>query len=159
MIYKKRTLIMASIFSTALLLGACGDNNDDKDENVLKSDVVEPNPEEKSGEAISEPETDYGFQEFTLTIDTPDNQKSVIVEYKVDSSSAVYKNMHTAVNTEGDGAAETLDPVFKELNLKKDMNTEEVVQQITAAFEVDEYTAFNLDVQYDDGETMNYTVN
>lgn len=158
MIYKKRTLIITSILSTTLLLGACN-NNDDNDENVMKSDVVEPNPMDESAKVVSDPETDYGFQEFTLNVDTPDNEDSVIVDYKLDASSAMYKNMHTAINTEGDGAAETLDPIFKEMNVTKDMNTEEVVEQVTKAFEVEEFTAFNLDIQFDDGETKNYSVN
>ncbi|WP_169358728.1 MULTISPECIES: YusW family protein [unclassified Psychrobacillus] len=159
MINKKRALIITSILSTTFLLGACNDNNDENDENVLKSDVVEPNPVDDSAQVVTNPETDYGFQEFTLIIDTPDNEDAVIVEYKLDSSSAVYKNMHTAVNAEGEGAAETLDPIFKDLNLTKEMNTEDVVEEVSKAFEVEDFTAFNLDIQYDDGETKNYAVN
>lgn len=156
----KYKLLSTTLLTSALILGACGgNNNNESDENVPKSTVVDPEQENTVEDTFKEenPENNFRFTSFDLHIDTPDNSDAVVAQYKEDSEESVYFNMHTASNSQGDAANALLQPIFKELQPLKAMSDKEVIQKVASAFEVDEYTKFDLKIDFVDGETKNYT--
>lgn len=160
MINTKYKILSTTFLTTALILGACGgNNNDESDENVPKSTVVNPEEESTVDETFKDenPENEYGFTNFNLHIDTSDNPDAVVAQYNAESEEAVYFNMHTASNSQGDAAKALLQPIFIELQPKKAMSDEEVIQRVASVFEIDEYTKFDLKIKYDNGETITYT--
>ena len=156
----KYKLLSTTLLTSALILGACGgNNNNESDENVPKSTLVDPEQENTVEDTFKEenPENNFGFTSFDLHIDTPDNSDAVVAQYKEDSEESVYFNMHTASNSQGEAANALLQPIFKELQPLKAMSDEEVIQRVTSAFEVEEYTKLVLKIEYEDGETKTYT--
>lgn len=155
----KYKILTTTILTFALILGACGgNNNDESDENVPNSTVVNPEEESTVDETFKEenPEKKYGFVNFDLHIDTPDNVDAVVAQYTGKKEEALYFNMHTANNSQGEAANALLQPILGELQPMQDMSDEEVIQRVASAFEVDEYTNFDLSIEYEDGETKTY---
>lgn len=156
----KYKILSATLLTSALVLGACGgNNNDEPEENVPNGTVVNPEEDSTVDETLTDenPENEYGFTNFDLHIDTPDNSDAVVAQYNVETEEAVYINMHAASSLKGDAAYALLQPIFVELQPMKDMSDEEVIQRVASAFEVDEYTKFDLKIEYEDGETKTYT--
>ena len=127
----------------------------------LRESAYEPEQEETVDESLTseKPELEFGFRYFKLHIDTPNNEESVIAEYYGDSAitDAIYKNMHAAADVQGDAAYTLLKQVFAELQLTQDTSKEEVINQVTQAFDATDYTNFELEIEYEDGETKNHT--
>lgn len=152
-------LLSTTLLTSALILGACGGNNDETEENVPNGTIVNPEEDNTVDETFTEenPENEFGFINFDLHIDTPDNADAVVAQYNVESEEALYINMHVASNVQGDAAYELLEPIFTELQPMKAMSDEEVIQRVVSAFEVEEYTKLDLEIEYEDGETKTYT--
>ena len=160
MTYIHKTMLISTILSGTLLLSACNndDNNDEAEENVLKTDVITPNKEDqKSAEDASE--SNFSFNEFYLSVGTEENEEAITVEYKGDSSLVVYKNMQQGVNTEGEEALDILEPIFNELQLTPDMEEEEAIKKVKESFDIQEERSMDLEVQYSEGETKTYRQN
>src|SRR4051794_38462224 len=142
MITTNRKILSSTLLTSALILGACGDNNDEAEENGPNGTVVHPEEDNKVDETFTDenPENEYGFTNFDLHIDIPDNEDAVVAQYNVESEKAIYINMHDATNLQGDPAYALLEPIFIEMQPMKAMSDEEVIQRVASAFEVDEYT-------------------
>ncbi|MFJ8064678.1 YusW family protein [Psychrobacillus sp. NPDC096426] len=156
---KKHMILAATLLSSAMLVAACG-NNDETVENVSTGAAYEPEQEEVVDDSLTSenPELEFGFRYFNLHIDTPNNKESVIAEYYGDSAitETIYKNMHAAVDLQGDAAFTLLQQVFADLQLTQDTSKEEVITQVTNAFDATDYTNFDLEIEYEDGETKSY---
>lgn len=158
---KKYIMLTSSLLSITLLLGACGTNKNEPKEDVPKGEVGDPTQDGTVSKPLIDGslENEFGFRHFNLQIDTPENENSVIAQYNVYSSKAVYKNLNASSNLEGDPAYALLQPTFLELKLTKDMSSEEVIERVITAFDVNEYTNFNLEIEYKDGEKKIYSNN
>ncbi|QUG40315.1 YusW family protein [Psychrobacillus sp. INOP01] len=139
---KKYPLLSSAIISSALLLGACGDK-----EEVTKT------PDKDTAQS------EFGFQSFELDIDTADQKDAIDASFDIDISEteAEYVNQLESINLTGDDAYAELEPIFKDLALTKDMSKEEVIEKVTQAFGVEEYTEFELEVEFSDGDTQEFT--
>lgn len=157
--YKKHTLLATTLLSSAMLFAACG-NNDETDEHVPTGNAYEPEQEEAVDDSLTSetPELEFGFRYFKLHIDTPNNEESVIAEYYGDSAitEVIYKNMQEAVDLQGDAAFTLLEQVFEDLHLTQDTSKEEVIKQVTESFNATDYTNFELEIEFEDGETKSY---
>lgn len=157
---KKHITLATILLSSTMLIAACG-NNDEPEENVPNGTAFEEEQNETVDESLTpeSPESEFGFRFLNLHISTPDNEDAIIAEYYGNSSraEAVYKNMHAAADVQGDAAYTLLEQVFTDLQLTQDMSKEEVIERVTMAFDATEYTNFDLEIEYEDGETKTYS--
>ena len=156
-------VLTTTLLTSALLLGACGDKNDETKENELNENEVQKQ-EEKTAEqdtAVETPEEEpkeLGFESFNLHIDTSDAKDAVVAQYSEQANDSLYTNEQDSASIEGEEANELLKSVLGELQLTKDMGDEDVIQRVTLAFGVEEYTNFNLEILYDgEKEAKTYT--
>lgn len=138
---KKFPLLSSALISSVLLLGACGD----------KEEVTEA-PDKDAAQS------EFGFQSFELDVDTADQKDAIDASFDIDISEteAEYVNQLESINLTGDDAYAELEPIFKELGLTKDMSKDEVIEKVTQAFGVEEYTEFELEVEFSDGDTQEF---
>lgn len=129
------------MLATALVLGACGGK-----------DKVKDAPSEE------EAESEFGFRSFDLKVDTPDHKEAIEASFDIDISEteAEYVNRIEPKKLKGDKAYKELEPIFKELGLTKDMDKDEVIEKVSKAFEVEDYTEFSLEVEFPDGDEKEY---
>lgn len=138
---KKYVAYGSVLLSTALVLGACGDNE-----------------EVKEGPTADQAETEFGFRSFDLDIDTADQKDAIEASFDVDVSEteAEYLNKLETLNLSGDEAYKELEPIFKDLALTKDMNKEEILEKVAKAFGVEAYKEIELEVEFSDGDTQEF---
>ena len=157
---KKHITLATILLSSTMFIAACG-NNDEPEENVPNGTAFEEEQNETVDESLTpeSPESEFGFRFLNLHISTPDNEDAIIAEYYGNSSraEAVYKNMHAAADVQGDAAYTLLEQVFTDLQLTQDMSKEEVIERVTMAFDATDYTNFDLEIEYEDGETKTYS--
>lgn len=139
---KKYPLLGSAIMSSFLLLAACGDKEE-----------VSDAPDKDTAQS------EFGFQSFDLDVDTADQKDAIDASFDIDVSEteAEYVNQFESKNLSGNEAYAELEPIFKELSLTKDMSKEEVIEKVTKAFGVDEYTEFELEIEFSDGDTQEFT--
>lgn len=139
---KKYPLLGSAIMSSFLLLAACGDKEE-----------VSDAPDKDTAQS------EFGFQSFELDVDTADQKDAIDASFDIDVSEteAEYVNQLESKNLSGNEAYAELEPIFKELSLTKDMSKEEVIEKVTEAFGVDEYTEFELEIEFSDGDTQEFT--
>lgn len=138
---KKYSIYGSILLVVALLLGACGDAN-----KVEGSSTPE------------EAETDLGFTSFELEVDTVDHKGAIEAYLEMNGSKieAEYVNRIEPQKLKGDKAYDELKPLLKDLGLTKEMTKDEVIENVSKAFEVEDYTKFDLEVEYSDGEEKEY---
>jgi hypothetical protein len=159
----KFKVLTSTYLTSALLLGACGDNNDEVEENELNETEVQKQEETaKEDTTVETPEEpkEVAFQSFNLHIDTADAKDAVVAQYTAEPKDSLYTNEKDSAHIEGEEANELLKSVLGELQLNKDMADEDVIQRVTLAFGVEEYTNLKLEIAYDDEkEVKTYTDN
>lgn len=157
---KKHITLATTLLSSVMLIAACG-NNDEPEENGPNGTAFEEEQDEAVDESLTpeNPEIEFGFRNLNLHISTPDNKDAIIVEYygNLYRADAIYKNMHVAADVQGNAAYMMLEDVFTDLHLTQDMSKEEVIDRVTMAFDATDYTNFDLEIEYEDGETKTYT--
>lgn len=141
MISTKGKLLSSVFLSSALLLGACGD----------KEEVNDPPTTEAA-------ESEFGFTSFDLDIDTAEQRDAVEASFEVETNGveAEYVNSLDSQKLQGDEAYEFLKPIFTDLALTNDMNKEEVMEKVLTAFGITDYTEFDLEILYEDGQEVEY---
>jgi len=159
----KFKVLTTTFLTSALLLGACGDNNDEKEENELNETEVQKQEEVTTEEdtvvetPVEEPK-EVTFESFNLHIDTADTNDAVVAQYSKEPQNALYSNELDDANIKGEEANELLQSVLGELQLNKDMADEDVIQRVTLAFGIEDYKALNLEIFYNgDKEAKIYT--
>lgn len=139
---KKYSLIGSTLLTTALLLGACGDKEEVND-----------------APSNSDMQNEFGFQSFDLDIDTANQKDAIDASFDMDVSEteAEYENKLASKKLTGDEAYAELEPIFKDLALTKDMSKEEVIEKVSKAFGVEDYTEFDLEVEFSDGDDQEFS--
>lgn len=72
---------------------------------------------------------------------------------------AEYVNSLDSQKLHGDEAYEFLKPIFTDLALTNDMTKEEVIEKVNTAFGISDYTEFDLEILYEDGQEIEYKDN
>lgn len=139
---KKHSIFGSALLSTALLLGACGDNEE-------VTDTVD----------TSQAQNEFGFQAFDLDIDTAEHNDAIDASFDIDVSEteAEYENKLESKNLTGNEAYAELEPIFKDLALTKDMSKEDVIAKVSKAFGAENYTEFELEVEFSDGDNQEFS--
>lgn len=130
------------LLSIVLLLTACGD----------KEKV-------KSVSSTDEAESELGVTSFDLEVDTKDHKDAIEASLDIEGSviEADYVNRIEPKNLKGDKAYDELKPIIKDIGLTKEMNKDEVIEKVTKAFEVEDYTNFDLEVEFLDGDHKEFS--
>lgn len=138
---KKYSIFGSALIVIALLLGACGDK--EKVKSASKAD------EEKS---------EFGFRSFDLSVDTADHKDAIEASMEIKGSTieAEYVNRIEPKKLKGDKAYEEMKPMLKKIELSKDMSKDDVLKKVSKAFDVEDYTKFDLEVEFSDGKHKEY---
>ena len=139
---KKHSIFGSALLSTALLLGACGDNE-----------------EVTATVDSSQVQNEFGFQAFELDIDTADQNDAIEASFDIDVSEteAEYVNKLESKDLTGNEAYTELESIFKDLALTKDMSKEDVIEKVSKAFGAEDYTEFELEVEFSDGDNQEFS--
>lgn len=163
MINKKNSIATGLLFSSALFLGACG--NDDEVTQVLTEEAIDydgaegANPgggleDENIGGEV------FGFTDFDLEVDYADQDEALELSYEEDRDlvTAEYANNVTDEVLEGNEAYEAIAPALAELELTAEMDDDEVILKVLEAFDIDpEFETIEIEVTYPDGTDKEYT--
>lgn len=159
----KFKVLTSTFLTSALLLGACGDNNDEVEENELNETEVQKQEEVTTDkdtvvETPEEEPKEVAFETFNLKIDTADTKDAIVAQYSKEPKDSLYSNELDSADIKGEEAKELLHSVLGELQLNKDMADEDVIQRVTLAFGIEEYKNFNLEIAYNgEKEVKTYT--
>ncbi|MCW1928744.1 YusW family protein [Bhargavaea beijingensis] len=175
-------LLGITALAAILTLGACGNNNDamddatggnnddhapttektgDNTETAIENDKAGDNPAGGKNDGMQETTQGYGFTEFDLEIDV-DGKDAVDASYETKTDGtfeAEYKNTLEGVDYDEDNhqeeAMNELDALFKEILLDQNVSEEEAKKKILNALEIQDYTKFELEVNFKEGPKLN----
>ncbi|WP_053346548.1 YusW family protein [Peribacillus butanolivorans] len=157
---RKTIKVLSLPFAAMLVMAGCGEDNDE-----VKNPPVEEN--ENQAETNSETGTDnnkklpFTFNDFQLEVDYAGNDNEYEAEYdamgaQTEASIDDQLNKH---EVHSDEAMEELTPILEKLTFTKDSSDDEVIQDVTKAFNLkDDFEEFDLEVTYDDGTKKEYKV-
>lgn len=163
MINKKFPIATGILFSSVLLLGACGN------EDQVTQPITEETTETNDGNADANPEGGlaeenvggevFGFVDFELDVDYPDQDDALQVSYEEDRDrvESEYENKLTNEDLEGDDAFDKIEPLLAQLELTADMSDEEVINKVIEVFSIEpNYESIEIEVRYPDGTDKDY---
>lgn len=165
MTYKKSSLLTSLLLSSTLILAACGGGEEEVTEPVgeqAQTDQPVSTDDASPGGGIGEDNIGgeiFGFTEFELNVDYPDQEDAVNVRYAEDRDeiTAEYVNQTTDANLSGDDAMNEIEPAFGQINIDQETPDEEVISQVTEAFGIeDNYSSLEINVRYPDGSDKQY---
>lgn len=168
MIFNKRNALASLLFSSALLLAACG-NDEQVTEPVNNENQMEPaEPAGGTEDASTEGGLDhddiggdtFGFTELDVSVDFPDMDNMIEISYEEDRDKveAEYKNEMTETDLSGNDAMDEIEPGLSQLELTTDTPDEEAISQIVEAFGIEDgFTGIEIEVRYPDGTDKEYT--
>lgn len=142
------------LFASALVIGGCGNMSDDADtDNRSEGDIITTDEKEGGDQATGDA---YGFTDFELEIDV-DNEDAVDVDYKVEEEfDPEYQNTLTSTDLDGNEAMDEIHKMFNAVNFESSMSEEEARDGILEFYQIDHYSKFSLDINFDDDTKMNY---
>lgn len=142
------------LFASVLFVSGCGNMGKDANkDNREEADII-TNEQKEGGDRDTG--DGFGFTKFDLEIDV-DNQDAVEAEYEVEKDfEPEFQNKLTNIDLKDEEAMAELDKMFSTINLQHDMSGEEAREKILEYFQIDLYSKFKLDVEFDDGTKMNY---
>ncbi|MFU2015866.1 YusW family protein [Peribacillus butanolivorans] len=157
---RKTIKVLSLPFAAMLVMAGCGEDNDE---------VKNPPAEENENQAETNSETGmdnnkklpFTFKDFQLEVDYAGNDNEYEAEYdamgdQIEASIDDQLNKH---EVHSDEAMEELTPILEKLTFTKDSSDDEVIQDVTKAFNLkDDYEEFDLEVTYDDGTKKEYKV-
>lgn len=150
----KLKLVGAVALTGALVLGGCGNFGKNADK-PNREDAAIIHEDEKTGGSI-ETGDGYGFTEFSLEIDV-DGKDAIDADYdKTDVADTEYENKLTNIKLKNDQAMVELDKLFKEIRITKDTPQQEVMDKILKWYNLDTYSKFDLEVNFDDGTLLDF---
>ena len=162
----KKNLLAPILFSSMLILGACGD-----DEQVTEpvNNENQEQPADAGGTENASPEggldqnsiggKTFGFTELDVNVDFPDMDDMIELNYEEDRDKveAEYKNKMTETDLSGNDAMDEIEPGLSQLELTTDTADDEAITQVIEAFGIDNgYTEIEIEVRYPDGTEKEY---
>lgn len=183
----KHQLLGITALAAVLTLGACGGGNNDAmddaaggdnydqaptteetgdaTETAIEDDKAGENPSGGKNDGMEETTQGYGFKDFDLEIDV-DGKDAVDASYETKEDGtfeAEYKNTLEGVDYGDDNQQEEamneLDALFKEILLDQNVTEEKAKTKILDALEIQDYTKFELEVNFDEGPNLNIEEN
>lgn len=155
---KKVTAVSAILLAGVLLLGACGGKNTNTPPETGNSPATNEQGSTTTQEntnTVNEGTNDYSFRKFDLEIDV-NGKDAIDADYEVnDVGDSDFENKLTNTHLNGDRAADELHKLFMELNLTADKSEQEIINQIMKYFNLDSYSKFDLEIDFNDGTTLN----
>lgn len=154
---KKVSFMGALILGGALLLSGCGNSgNSDKSADKTGTDDVVINKELEDGGSIERGQG-YGFTQFDLSIDI-DGKDAIDADYDVETKQieAELENKLREVKLKDKEAIDELHLLFMDIRLTSETTKEEAIDRILEWFEIDDYSKFELDVEFDDGTKLDF---
>lgn len=142
------------VFASVLFVSGCGNAGKDANtDNREEADIV-TNEQKEGGDRDNG--DGYGFKKFELEIDV-DSKDAIDAEYEVEKDfNPEYQNKLTGLDLEGAKAMDELDKMFDAVNLQHEMSAEEARDEILKYFQIDLYSKFKLDVDFDDGTKLEF---
>ena len=136
----------------ALVLGACGNLGKNADEpNREEADIILER--EKEGGTINTGDG-YGFSSFDLDIDVG-GKDAIEADYDVQKSvEAEYENKLENIKLKDSAAMDELHLFFLDIRIMKDTPKQEVIDNILKWYQLDTYSKFDLEVEFDDGTLL-----
>lgn len=166
MIFKKKAPLATLLFSSALVLAACGDETEVEEpvseEAPQEANETNPPDEARTGGGITEENIGggtFGFTDFDLDVDYPDQDDAVNISYEEtrDQVDAEYENKLTDTDVEGNDAMDEIEPAFSGLELNSDTPDDEVISKVIEAFSLEDgFESFELEITYQDGTEKEY---
>ncbi|AOV08913.1 YusW family protein [Sporosarcina ureilytica] len=146
---RKWKFLSLILIISVLVIGACGKKPADD----TKNDPVLTTEKETEGGSI-ESGDGFGFTIFDLEIDI-NGEDAIDVSYDVtEQADADYKNKLNEIDVEGAKAMDELDILFKEIRLTKDTPEDQAINDILKFYEIDDYSKFELNVNFDEGTEL-----
>lgn len=163
MINRKFPVAAGFLFSSILLLGACGNEEQVTepvtDEASETNDGVEDaNPEGGLAEENIGGEV-FGFTDFELDVDYPDQDDALTVSYEEikDQVEAEYEDKLSNETLAGNEAFDKIEPLLAELELTEDMPEEDVISKVTEVFSIEpDFESIEVEVTYPEGTDKEY---
>ncbi|WP_203247563.1 YusW family protein [Sporosarcina beigongshangi] len=148
----KLTVLGATILLGALILGGCGNFGKNADK-PNREDATIIHEDEKAGGSL-ETGDGYGFTSFDLDIEV-DGKDAIETEYKIDKKLDVnYENKLTNTKLTDSKAMNEIDKLFMHILITKDTPPQEVIDKILKWYQLDSYSKFDLEVDFDDGTRL-----
>jgi hypothetical protein len=164
MSYRKSPLLTALLLSSAMALAACG-SSDEVTEPVQNEETTDPtdtNADAATSGGVDSEDVGggtFGFTEFELNVDYPDQNDAYDVSYEEDREQveAEYKNTFEKMDLTGNDAWDQIEKAFANMELQPDMAEDDVIPQVVEAFGLKEgYNNIEIDVKYQGGEEKEY---
>ncbi|MBT2569292.1 YusW family protein [Planococcus sp. ISL-110] len=158
MIFNKRNTLAPLLFSSVLLLAACGDD-EQVTEPVNNDGQEQPTDSEGTENTSPEASETFGFTEFEVNADFPDMDDMIEINYEEDRDEieAEYKNKMTETDLSGNDAMDEIEPGLSQLELTPDTADDDAIAQVIAAFGIeDDFTEIEIEVKYPDGTEKEY---
>lgn len=152
---KKINVISLIFLAFILILGACG-NSGGNEEAPDGSEKKDPTLDDASSpEGGSKQHGDgFGFTNFELDIEV-DGETLVQADFDVDEKAeAEYENTRDGINVDGEDAMDELNDLFVNIRLTSDTSEKEAMDQILEHYNVEDYSKFELDVLFGNGERL-----
>ncbi|QCR33933.1 YusW family protein [Lysinibacillus sp. SGAir0095] len=159
----KLKLILTSSLLLGVLVG-CGDDDVDQDELVTNpeptNEMTTENEEQTNGqsEGNQQEDTAYNFTHFDLDVEYA-NDVSYNAEYTSNQNgiAAEFEDEVNRIDTSGDEAYNHFAQYLEQLTFDENTEDQEVLNQVMTAFGLDEnYTEFELEVKFENGDTKTY---
>lgn len=145
---KLRVLGILLIISM-LMIGGCSKRS----ANAPKDDPVIETETENAGGSLEHGDG-YGFDKFELEIDF-DEHDQISIDYDVAKrAEADFENTFENYDLEDEEAMEKIREYFIYLLLTKDMPEDEVIKKTLQFFNLQDYSKFELDVDFDEGTKL-----
>ncbi|WP_318614916.1 YusW family protein [Sporosarcina sp. YIM B06819] len=148
----KFTLLAAAALSGTLILSGCGNFGKNADK-PNREDAALIHEKEKAGGSL-ETGDGYGFTSFDLDIEV-DGKDAIEADYKVGKQlEADYDNKLTNIKLTDSAAMDELDKLFMDILITKDTPPQEVIDKILKWYQLETYSKFDLEVDFDDGTRL-----
>jgi hypothetical protein len=148
----KLTQAITVTLTAALILSGCGNFGKNADK-PNREDATIIHEDEKAGGSL-ETGGGYGFTSFDLDIEV-DNMDAIETDYEAGKQLvADYNNRITNVNLNGSAAMEELDKFFMHILITKDTAQQEVIDKIVEWYQLENYSKFDLEIDFDDGTRL-----
>ncbi len=149
---RKLTLLVVATFTGTLMLSGCG-NFGKNAAKPNREDATIIHENEKAGGSL-ETGDGYGFTSFDLDIEV-DGKDAIEADYKSKRNLvAEYENKLTNINLKDSAAMDELHKLFMDILITKDTPPQEVIDKILKWYQIESYSKFDLDVDFDDGTLL-----
>lgn len=161
MIFNKKNALASLLFSSALILGACGDD-EQVTQPVNNDNQEQPAETGNTDTTSSEFGETFGFTDFDFNVDFPDMDDMIEISYEEDRDQieAEYKNKMTDTDVSGNAAMDEIEPGFSQLELTAETPDADVIAQVIEAFGVEDgFTELEIEIRFPDGTEKEYQQN